>query len=280
MRVIVTGASGQLGTDIVLRLRRCGHTAIETDMNDLDITRRQDVVSFFRAQQADAVIHCAAYTNVDGAESDVLTARNVNGYGTQNVAIAAELCGMRMLYVSSDYVFDGSGCEPIGEETEPKPLNVYGWSKFAGETAAQNACSRLFIVRTSWLFGAHGANFVRTMLRLSETNETLRVVVDQIGSPTFTEDLAVLLCRMIETERYGTYHVTNEGECSWFIFAHEIFRMAARKTRVLPVTSAEYPTVAERPKNSRLSKKKLCDAGFDPLPAWQDALERYLLNQA
>ena len=278
MRVIVTGASGQLGTDVVLRLQNCGHTPIPTDIDQLDITRRDDVLSFLTENAADAVIHCAAFTAVDRAEDEPEAAAYINVDGTRNIAEAAEKIGMKMLYVSTDYVYPGTGFRPQTEETVPAPCNVYGQTKWLGELAAA-VCSKLFIVRTSWVFGTAGNNFVRTMLRLSETHEMLRVVADQIGSPTFTEDLAVLLCRMVETERYGTYNATNEGYCSWYSFAREIFRFAGKDTLVLPVSSETYAAKASRPKNSRMSKQKLLFEGFSPLPTWQNALERYLKKE-
>ena len=275
MHVIVTGAAGQLGQDVVPCLVQAGHTPIPTDIADLDITRRDDVLSFFAQQKADAVIHCAAFTAVDRAEDEPQTATQINAYGTQYIAEAAEQNGMKMLYVSTDYVYPGRGWLPQTEQTPAAPCNVYGSSKYAGELAAK-VCSRLFIVRTSWVFGLHGNNFVNTMLRLSETRSTLSVVVDQIGSPTFTEDLAPLLCRMIETDKYGIYNASNEGFCSWYAFAREIFRAADRAVLVLPISSETYCAKAVRPKNSRMSKEKLRKAGFSPLPAWQDALSRYL----
>ena len=278
MHVIVTGAAGQLGQDVVACLARRGHTPIPTDISDLDITRRDDVLSFFARKKADAVIHCAAYTAVDRAEDDALTSRTINVIGTQNIAEAAEQNGMKMLYVSTDYVYPGKGFRPQTEQTLPAPCNVYGQTKYDGELAAA-ACSRLFIVRTSWVFGTGGNNFVKTMLHLSETHDTLSVVVDQVGSPTFTEDLSPLLCHMIETDCFGTYNASNEGFCSWYGFAREIFRLAGRNVLVLPVSSETYKSRAARPKNSRMSKNKLICAGFSPLPTWQDALSRYLKTE-
>lgn len=279
MLVIVTGAAGQLGKDVVQCLRAGGHTPIPTDLDTLDITRREDVLSFFCRQNADAVIHCAAYTAVDRAESEPDAAYAVNVLGTRHIAQAAEQRGMKMLYVSTDYVYAGVGDLPQDETAETAPQNVYGNTKLNGERAAADACSRLFVVRTSWVFG-DGGNFVRTMLRLSASHDTLRVVSDQVGSPTFTGDLAVLLCRMIETDRYGVYNASNEGFCSWYEFAREIFRQAGKDTTVVPILSHEYAAAANRPKNSRLSKQKLVRAGFDPLPPWQDALTRYLQTAA
>ena len=236
MRIIVTGAAGQLGKDVVSRLQLDGHTPVPTDISDLDITRKDDVLSFFARAKADAVIHCAAYTAVDRAEDEPETARRINVNGTWNIAEAAEQYNMKMLYISTDYIYPGQGFRPQTEETVPAPCNVYGRTKYDGELASA-VCSRLFIVRTSWVFGHHGANFVQTMLRLSETHDTLSVVVDQIGSPTFTEDLAPLLCAMIATDTYGIYNASNEGFCSWYGFAREIFRLSERNVSVLPVSS-------------------------------------------
>ena len=275
MRIIVTGALGQLGVDVVQRLHELEHTPIATDIMDLDITQKDDVLSFFSNNPADAVIHCAAYTAVDRAEEEPDAAWRVNVLGTRNVAEAAEQHGMKMLYVSTDYVYPGTGDQPQRESVTPSPCNVYGKTKLEGEREAA-VCSRLFIVRTSWVFGLYGRNFVETMLKLSETHDTLRVVSDQIGSPTYTVDLAVLLCSMIETERYGTYNASNEGYCSWYSFAKTIFELTGRSVEVIPVSTEAYGAKAVRPKNSRMSKKKLVLYGFTPLPRWHDALKRYL----
>ena len=276
MKVLVTGTKGQLGQDAVRALRRHGHTPIAADMDDFDITNEKDTRAFFAADPPDAVLHCAAYTAVDRAESEAELCRKINADGTRNVAEAAESCGAKMIYISTDYVYGGSGSKPLTEDMQPNPLNVYGKTKLLGEIAAQTYCSRLFIVRTSWVFGLHGGNFIKTMLRLGQTHDTLTVVDDQVGSPTFTEDLAELLCAMLETERYGTYNATNDGFCSWCDFAREIFRRAGQSVTVLPVTTEQYGAPALRPKNSRLSKQKLIDAGFSPLPHWSDALDRFL----
>ena len=275
MRVLVTGANGQLGTDVVLRLKQLGHTAICADISEMDITCPDAVRSFFARNLPDAVIHCAAYTAVDKAESDAQTCARINVDGTYNVACAAQSCGAKLIYISTDYVYSGEGTEPFDEHARIHPLNIYGKTKFEGEQAAKN-CSRLFIVRTSWVFGLHGGNFVKTMLRLAESRDTLQVVCDQVGSPTFTQDLAVLLCDMLQTQAYGVYNATNEGFCSWYTFACTIFQMAGKDVLVQPICSQEYPSPAQRPHNSRLSKQALADAGFTPLPPWEDALARFM----
>ncbi len=275
MQVIVTGSRGQLGTDVCASLKAKGHTVLALDLPDVDITNEDQVRSFFNRNRSDAVIHCAAFTSVDRAESDPATCARVNVDGTRNIARAAEKHGAKLIYISSDYIYGGCGNEPLTETDAPHPVNVYGKTKYEGELESR-LCSRLFIVRTSWVFGLHGNNFVKTILRLSETQDVLRVVCDQIGSPTFTEDLAKLLCSMIETECYGVYNASNEGFCSWHEFAEEILRIYGRKVCVWPVSSAEYASAALRPSNSRLSKQMLSDAGFSRLPHWKDALVRCL----
>lgn len=275
MNVIVTGSGGQLGQDVCARLASAGHTVFPLDLPDVDITDARQVRRFFDANVPDAVIHCAAFTSVDRAEKEPDTCRRVNVTGTRCVAEAAEMHGAKLIYVSSDYIYGGCGDEPMPESAEAHPVNVYGQTKYEGELAAR-ACSRLFIVRTSWVFGLHGDNFVKTILRLAEKQDVLRVVCDQIGSPTFTEDLAALLCEMIGTERYGVYNASNEGFCSWHAFAEEILRMFGRQVCVWPVSSAEYASAAIRPLNSRMSKQALQDAGFSRLPHWKDALARCL----
>ncbi|MGN0635031.1 MAG: dTDP-4-dehydrorhamnose reductase [Acutalibacteraceae bacterium] len=275
MKVIVTGARGQLGSDVVFALQRSGHTPIPADREEFDITDAEQTQAFFLLHRPDAVIHCAAYTAVDKAESEADICRLINVTGTENVARAAEAVHAKMLYISTDYIYGDHGETPLCETSPAAPLNVYGQTKYAGELAAQK-CNRLFVVRTSWVFGLGGCNFIKTILRLAQTHDTLRVVSDQIGSPTFTEDLAVLLCAMIDTEKYGTYNATNENFCSWFDFAQTILQKSGCPAKVLPVTTEEYGAPAVRPKNSRLSKQKLCDSGFSRLPPWEDALDRFL----
>ncbi len=281
MKVLVTGAGGQLGYDVVRELRRRGHEAIGVDIAEMDITDRKSVFSVVRSVQPDAVIHCAAWTAVDAAEDaeNRDTVYRINVTGTQNLADACREAGCRMMYISTDYVFDGSGEKPWSPDCKDyAPQSVYGRTKLEGERAVASTLSDYFIVRIAWVFGVHGKNFVRTMLRLSETHDSLRVVCDQIGTPTYTYDLARLLVDMIETDKYGYYHATNEGGyISWADFAAEIFRQAGKATKVIPVTTEEYAiSKAKRPYNSRLDKSKLTENGFARLPDWRDALSRYL----
>jgi dTDP-4-dehydrorhamnose reductase len=270
-----------LGTDILPLDEKDGGTLHGHPYAQLDITDREAVHALIRAYKPDAVVHCAAWTNVDGAEDPASQDKvyAVNALGTRNIAEAAEAAGAKMLYLSTDYVFSGEGTEPWDPDcTEYRPLNYYGKTKLEGEKAVRDLVSRFFIVRIAWVFGVNGSNFVKTMLRLGQTHDTLRVVNDQIGTPTFTYDLARLLVDMIETTEYGYYHATNEGGyISWYTFACEIFKQAGLSVHVIPVTTAEYGvSKASRPFNSRLDKEKLTRKGFVRLPAWSDALERYL----
>ncbi len=283
MKVFVTGVAGQLGHDVVNELSKRGHNPIGSDLCQphyaLDITDRHAVFAAIEDVKPDAVIHCAAWTAVDAAEDCEEKVRRINAAGTQNIADACKQFGCKMMYISTDYVFDGQGTTPWQPDCkEYAPLSVYGKTKLEGELAVANTLDAYFIVRIAWVFGKNGKNFIKTMLALSEKYENLRVVNDQIGTPTYTFDLARLLADMIETEKYGYYHATNEGGyISWADFAAEIFRQAGKKTTVTPVTTAEYGlSKAARPFNSRLDKAKLVQAGFDPLPTWQDALSRYL----
>ncbi|MBQ3007157.1 MAG: dTDP-4-dehydrorhamnose reductase [Clostridia bacterium] len=279
MRIIVTGSKGQLGTDIVAELKKRGHTAIGADLPETDITDKASVESLIIESKADGIIHCAAFTNVDLAETEKEICKKINVEGTANIAIACQKHSMKMLYISTDYVFGGEGSDAFETDSPKTPCNYYGESKLLGEIAVTENCEKAFIVRISWVFGENGKNFVRTMLRLSEEKESLTVVNDQTGSPTYTKDLALLLCDMITTEKYGVYHATNEGYCTWAEFASEIMKLSGAGTKIIPVTSDEYKTAAVRPKNSRLSKISLDKNGFDRLPDWKDALRRYLLNE-
>ena len=290
MRILVTGFTGQLGYDVARECIKRGYEVIgsgaeassecEVPYRQMDITQADEVGRILEEIKPDAVVHCAAWTDVDGAEK----AENrekvmaVNAYGTENIAKAVSAICAKMIYISSDYVFNGEGSEPWRPEDERAPLNVYGASKLAGERAAEKWVRKLFVVRTSWVFGINGKNFVKTMLRIGKQREEVRVVNDQVGSPAYTADLARLLVDMAETERYGVYHAANEGEyISWFDFCEEIYRQAGLKTKVIPVSTAEYgKNLAKRPLNSRMDKSKLKENGFSPLPAWQDALKRYL----
>ncbi len=276
MRVIVTGAGGQLGYDIIKQLSKNGEEVFAADLPQIDITDKACVEAFFDSVKPDAVIHCAAYTNVDGAETDKDLCRAINRNGSLNVAEAAEKHGAKLVYISTDYVFDGKGTEPFETDSPKAPCNHYGITKLEGENVSLENCGKCFIVRISWVFGINGKNFVKTMLRLAKERNELTVVCDQTGSPTYTPDLSRLICEMIKTEKYGVYHATNENYCSWAEFASEIMRLAGEKTKIIPVPSSEYKTVAVRPLNSRMSKKSLDEAGFDRLPSWQNALGRFL----
>lgn len=225
----------------------------------------------------DAVIHCAAYTAVDKAEDNEEICRKVNAYGTENIAKVCKKLDCKMMYISTDYIFDGEGTRPWEpDDAVTKPLNVYGQTKYEGELAVRENVSKFFIVRIAWVFGVNGNNFIKTMLKLGKERGAVKVVNDQIGSPTYTADLAVLLCDMIESEKYGNYHATNEGLCSWYDFACEIFKCAGMDVDVTPVAATEFPTKAKRPYNSRLNKDKLTENGFNKLPSWQDATKRYV----
>ncbi len=276
MKVLVTGTKGQLGYDVVNELEKRGHTAIAVDIEEMDITDAVSVEKVITEAEVDAVIHCAAYTAVDAAEDNVELCRRVNAEGTENIAKVCKKLDLKMIYISTDYVFDGEGERPWEPDDERHPLNVYGQTKYEGELAVEKYLEKYFIVRIAWVFGVNGKNFIKTMLKFSETHEELNVVDDQVGSPTYTYDLAVLLVDMAESDKYGRYHATNEGLCTWYQFAKEIFRQAGVEVKVNPVTSDMFPAKAKRPKNSRMSKEKLDVNGFHRLPTWQNALERYL----
>lgn len=276
MKVLVTGVKGQLGYDVVNELTKRGHIAIGTDIEEMDITDAKSVDSVIKENAPDAVIHCAAYTAVDAAEDNVELCRKINAEGTQNIANVCKDVDIKMIYISTDYVFDGEGERAWEPDDERTPLNVYGQTKYEGELAVQNTLDKYFIVRIAWVFGVNGKNFIKTMLNLGKTRDSLTVVNDQFGSPTYTFDLARLLVDMVETDKYGIYHATNEGICTWYEFACEIFRQAGIDVKVSPVSAAEYPAKAKRPSNSRMSKDKLTENGFEKLPTWQDALSRYL----
>ena len=276
MKLLVTGVKGQLGYDVckVLSARGIEHRGV--DIEDFDITNAQAAHDYIAAYRPDGVIHCSAWTAVDRAEDELEKVRAVNAEGSRNIASVCKEIGAKLVYISTDYVFPGTG-ERFYEPDDPTgPLGAYGVTKLEGEQAVQALLERYFIVRVSWVFGKNGNNFVRTMLRLAETKSELNVVCDQIGSPTYTADLAPLLCDMVVTDKYGIYHATNEGICSWAEFAEEIFRLAGKDVKVNPVPTSEYPTRAARPLNSRMSKAKLEEMGFSRLPDWHNALVRYL----
>ena len=299
MRFFVTGVAGQLGHDVMNELAKRGHTGIGSDIApeysgiqdgtpvttmpyvQLDITDAEMVEKVVTEVKPDVVIHCAAWTAVDMAEDDdkVEKVRAINAGGTANIAAVCKKLDCKLIYISTDYVFDGQGTEPWQPDCKDyRPLNVYGQTKLEGELAVAETLEKYFIVRIAWVFGVNGKNFIKTMLNVGKKYPEVRVVNDQIGTPTYTYDLARLLVDMAESEKYGYYHATNEGGyISWYDFTKEIFRQAGLTTKVTPVTTEEYGlSKAARPFNSRLDKSKLAEAGFEPLPTWQDALERYL----
>ena len=299
MKIFVTGVCGQLGHDVMNELNGRGYEGIGSDIApeysgamdgtpvttmpyiQMDITDKEAVTETIRKVQPDVVVHCAAWTAVDMAEDDenVAKVRAINATGTENIALICKELDCKMVYISTDYVFDGQGTTPWDPDCKDyKPLNVYGQTKLEGELAVSGNLDKYFIVRIAWVFGVSGKNFIKTMLSVGKKYDTVRVVNDQIGTPTYTYDLARLLVDMLETEKYGYYHATNEGGyISWYDFTCEIFRQAGYTTKVVPVTTEEYGlSKAARPFNSRLEKKKLVEAGFTPLPTWQDALKRYL----
>lgn len=276
MKILVTGANGQLGTDVMRQLSHCGLEAKGVDLPQFDIANAAIVHQTVLEYWPDAVIHCAAYTQVDKAEQDAVRCYAVNVDGTSVLARTCAEIQAKLLYVSTDYVFGGDGTSPYQTEDAKHPVNTYGETKLLGEQEVQQHCRRHFIVRTSWLFGQYGNNFVKTILRKANGEEALSVVADQVGSPTYTADLAELLCTIIQSAAYGVYHASNEGFCSWAEFAAQILYISGSKAKIHPVTTAQYPAAARRPLNSRLSKDSLVQAGFPKLSSWQNALQRYL----
>jgi len=276
MKILVTGVGGQLGYDVVKVLKERNIEYIGADLKEFDITNYAAAHRFITDYGPDAVIHCSAYTAVDRAEDEPELCRRVNAIGTENIAKICKEIDAKMIYISTDYVFPGTGEEFYEVDSPTGPQNVYGQTKLEGELAVKNILKKYFIVRISWVFGINGNNFIKTMLKLGNERSELNIVADQIGSPTYTADLAPILCDMVLTDKYGTYHATNEGICSWAEFAEEIFRIAKIDCKVNHIIAEEYPTKAARPKNSRMSKRSLSEAEFKFLPSWQDALRRYL----
>lgn len=275
MKVLVTGYQGQLGHDIMKEAKRVGVEAVGMGRNELDITNKAQVQTVLHQDSYDAVIHCAAWVAVDKAEDEVDATRTVNYLGTKYVAEECKLLDIPMMYFSTDYVFDGQGEDYFNEYDKPNPINVYGLTKYEGELEVMKL-SKYFIIRISWLFGLNGNNFVKTMLKLGEERGEVSVVNDQIGSPTYTKDLSVLALDMIQSEAYGIYHASNQGICSWYDFATEIFRQANMDVKVNPVSSDAFPVKATRPHNSRMNQTELDKHGFTRLPNWEDAITRYL----
>ncbi len=276
--ILVTGITGQLGYDVQKELERRGEDFVGVTRAEMNLSEPEAAKKFILDKKPDAVIHCAAYTAVDKAEEEAELALTVNGLATRKIAEACREIGAKMLYTSTDYVFGGAGDIPYETGDEKAPANIYGKSKLLGEDAVIALLKNYFVVRVSWVFGANGKNFVKTMLELSKKRKKISVVNDQIGSPTYTADLAPLLVDMIHSDKFGIYHASNEGFCSWAEFAEEIFKQAGKKITVEKIPTTDYPTPAKRPLNSRLSKKSLDDAGFNRLPDWKDAVRRFLIE--
>lgn len=276
IKVLVTGVNGQLGYDVVNRLKELEIEVIGVGRNDFDISDKEQTQEYILESKPDVVVHCAAYTAVDKAEDEKEKCYAINVEGTRNIAEACKKIDAKMVYVSTDYVFDGQGVEQQSENKSTNPVNYYGYSKEQGEQIVKDLLDNYFIVRTSWVYGKNGSNFVKTMLKLAQMKDEISVVNDQIGAPTYTKDLAVLVCDMLQTTKYGTYHGVNDGYCSWYEFALAIFEKAGIDIKVNPVPTSEYPTKAKRPLNSRLSKGNLDENDFKRLPEWKDALQRYL----
>ncbi len=290
MKILVTGINGQLGHDVVKELNKRGHEPIGVDREQMDLTVSSQIKECIEDIKPEAIIHCAAYTAVDAAEDNEVLCRQINAYAVRDIAELAKKLDIPMIYISTDYVFNGmKGLENINsnevnadkyldyiESDETDPQNVYGKTKLEGELYVKELLDKYYIVRISWVFGENGNNFIDTMLRLSKDRDKLNVIDDQIGSPTYTKDLAPLLVDMIETDKYGIYHATNEGFCSWYDFAKEIFKVANVDVEVNSIPTLQYPTKAQRPMNSKLSKQKLIDNGFKPLRSWEKAVEDYI----
>lgn len=285
MKVLVTGVKGQLGYDVVNELDKRGHESVGVDIEEMDITDKDSVERVISEVNPEAVVHCAAWTAVDAAEDEenIPKVMKINAGGTENIARVCKKLDCKMIYISTDYVFNGSGERPWKPDDERQPLNVYGESKYKGELAVQKLLDKYYIVRIAWVFGVNGKNFIKTMINLGKTHDRLTVVSDQIGTPTYTYDLARLLVDMTETDKYGVYHATNEGGyISWYDFTVEIMKQAGsyddkyNHVEVSPVSSDAYPAKAKRPSNSRMDKSRLAENGFEPLPSWQDALSGYL----
>lgn len=275
MKALVTGSNGQLGYDLLKELNKRNIEAVGVDIDEMDITNAQSVKNAFEKYKPDWVFHCAAWTAVDKAEDMPEKCEKVNAIGTKNIAEMCKRTNCKLIYLSTDYVFSGDGTNFWEPDDKVNPLNTYGKTKYMGEQFVREV-PKHYIVRISWVFGINGNNFVKTMIKLGTTKDEVKVVNDQIGSPTYTADLAVLLCDMAEADKYGTYHATNEGLCSWYDFAKEIFSLCSIKTKLTAVSSSEFVSKAKRPQNSRMNKAKLEENSFNRLPNWQDALKRYL----
>ena len=277
--ILVTGSTGQLGSDVVKELLKRGYSTLSPNRSEFNLCSEDSIRNYILNSNCEAIVHCAAYTQVDKAEDEKDLCIKINATATKHIAKCAKILDIPMIYISTDYVFDGTKDGKYTENDETNPINIYGESKLAGEKYVQEILDKYYIVRTSWVFNINGKNFIETMLRLSKANNQLSIVNDQIGSPTYTKDLSRLLVDMIETNKYGLYHATNEGYCSWYEFANTIFKLANINIDIKAINSNEYASRAKRPLNSKLSKDKLIEFGFKPLPHWEDALKDYLIRR-
>ena len=277
--ILVTGSTGQLGSDVVKELLKRGYSTLSPNRSELNLCSEDNIRNYILNSNCEAIVHCAAYTQVDKAEDEKDLCIKINATATKHIAKCAKILDIPMIYISTDYVFDGTKDGKYTENDETNPINIYGESKLAGEKYVQEILDKYYIVRTSWVFNINGKNFIETMLRLSKANNQLSIVNDQIGSPTYTKDLSRLLVDMLETSKYGLYHATNEGYCSWYEFANTIFKLANINIDIRAINSNEYASRAKRPLNSKLSKDKLIEYGFKPLPNWEDALKDYLIRR-
>lgn len=277
--ILVTGSTGQLGSDVVKELLKRGYSTLSPNRSELNLCSEDNIRNYILNSNCEAIVHCAAYTQVDKAEDEKDLCIKINATATKHIVKCAKILDIPMIYISTDYVFDGTKDGEYTENDETNPINIYGESKLAGEKYVQEILDKYYIVRTSWVFNINGKNFIETMLRLSKTNNQLSIVNDQIGSPTYTRDLSRLLVDMLETNKYGLYHATNEGYCSWYEFANTIFKLANINIDIKAINSNEYASRAKRPLNSKLSKDKLIEYGFKPLSHWKDALKDYLIRR-
>lgn len=277
--ILVTGSTGQLGSDVVKELLKRGYSTLSPNRSEFNLCSEDSIRNYILNSNCEAIVHCAAYTQVDKAEDEKDLCIKINATATKHIVKCAKILDIPMIYISTDYVFDGTKDGEYTENDETNPINIYGESKLAGEKYVQEILDKYYIVRTSWVFNINGKNFIETMLRLSKANNQLSIVNDQIGSPTYTKDLSRLLVDMLETNKYGLYHATNEGYCSWYEFADTIFKLANINIDIKAINSNEYASRAKRPLNSKLSKDKLIEYGFKPLPHWEDALKDYLIRR-
>lgn len=277
--ILVTGSTGQLGSDVVKELLKRGYSTLSPNRSEFNLCSEDSIRNYILNSNCEAIVHCAAYTQVDKAEDEKDLCIKINATATKHIVKCAKILDIPMIYISTDYVFDGTKDGEYTENDETNPINIYGESKLAGEKYVQEILDKYYIVRTSWVFNINGKNFIETMLRLSKANNQLSIVNDQIGSPTYTKDLSRLLVDMLETSKYGLYHATNEGYCSWYEFADTIFKLANINIDIKAINSNEYASRTKRPLNSKLSKDKLIEYGFKPLPHWEDALKDYLIRR-